>query len=134
MGHAALATPRSPRKPPQNNLILPVAPADWERGSGLQLDLRNKLAALRFSHCGVNVADDLETDIPLRAPFLADDQDEKPSFPVWLWSVRANALKAGMSFALEIRSVNFWHDLYLEGIEPRVSSLLAWATGEGGQP
>jgi hypothetical protein len=135
MGHTALA-PRPPqeRKPPHNDLILPVAPADWERGSGLQLDLRNKLAALRFSHCGVNVADDLETDTPLRAPFLADEHDDKPNFPVWLWNLRADSIRNAVPFILEARSAAFWHQLYLEGIAPRINSLLAWCTGEEGQP
>ena len=36
-------------------VVLPVEAADWQRGSGLRLDVLSKLQALRFSHLGTNL-------------------------------------------------------------------------------
>jgi Flp pilus assembly pilin Flp len=107
-------------------VVLPVEAADWQRGSGLRLDVLSKLQALRFSHLGADLGDS-----ELRPPFQPDE--ETPPFPVWLWELRASALKAGMAFALEARTAAFWHSLYLEGIEPRITAVVAWCKGEDGE-
>jgi hypothetical protein len=133
MGHTALA-PRSPqeRNPSHNNLILPVAPADWEAGSGLQLDrdqLRSQLVALRFSHLGADLREVCEAETHPSAVPTAE-QDDTPAFPVWLWELRADSIRNAVPFFLESRSPFFWHQVYLENIAPRVNALLAWCTGE----
>ncbi len=107
-------------------VVLPVEAADWQRGSGLRLDVLSKLQALRFSHLGADLG-----DAELRPPF--QPHEETPPFPVWLWNLRASAIKAGMAFALEARTAAFWHSLYLEGIEPRIAAVLAWASGDEAQ-
>jgi hypothetical protein len=126
MGHTA-ATPRPPHKP----LSSPLAPADLDRGIGLQLDqLRSQIAALRFSHLGIDLGADLEPET-IRPPFQSPEQGDTPAFPVWLWELRADSIHNAVPCILESRTAAFWHDLYREGIAPRVSAVLAWCIGEG---
>jgi Flp pilus assembly pilin Flp len=83
-----------------------------------------------FGRIGADFGVDLERVI---LPPFQSLPEERITFPEWLWNLRASALKAGKTFVLDIRSVNFWHDLYSEGVAPRLQAITSWCVGEEGQ-
>ena len=52
-------------------IVTPLEGADWQRGSGLRLDVLSRIRALKFSHLGVDLGSDEGQDIAEYSVLLA---------------------------------------------------------------